>query len=87
MDAKWRCSRKETAPRAVQFISLTGSSWELPFNHQRQALDNIRAYVGTVLSCTVEDSTRKPGTVYFQRLVFTKVCRVLVICRHLLRIS
>ncbi|EIW58456.1 uncharacterized protein TRAVEDRAFT_47612 [Trametes versicolor FP-101664 SS1] len=67
--------RKEAAPRAVQFLSLTGSSWNLPFDDQRRSLENIRAYVGTVLNCTVEDTTRRPGTIYFQRLVFTKVRR------------
>ncbi|KAI0355618.1 hypothetical protein OH77DRAFT_1520720 [Trametes cingulata] len=67
--------RKEAAPRAVQFISLTGGAWSDVFDRQRKSLDNIRSFVGTVLNCDVEDSTRKPGTIYFQRLVFTKVRR------------
>ncbi|KAI0357518.1 hypothetical protein OH77DRAFT_1435757 [Trametes cingulata] len=67
--------RKEAAPRAVQFISLTGGAWAETFDKQRKTLDNIRSFVGTVLNCVVEDSTRKPGTIYFQRLVFTKVRR------------
>ncbi len=65
--------RKESAPRAVQFVSLTAGSWPEAFEPQLQSIRDIRSYVGTVLGCTVEDSTRKPGTIYIQRMVFTKV--------------
>ncbi|EIW61753.1 uncharacterized protein TRAVEDRAFT_18354 [Trametes versicolor FP-101664 SS1] len=65
--------RKESAPRAVQFVSLTAGSFPDAFRVQLESIRDIRSYVGTVLGCTVEDSTRKPGTIYIQRMVFTKV--------------
>lgn len=57
----------------MQFLSLTSGSWPDAFQSQLESIRDIRSYVGTVLGCAVEDSTRKPGTIYLQRLVFTKV--------------
>lgn len=57
----------------MQFVSLRPGQWPNAFEPQTNVLRDLRAYIGTVLGCSVDDSTRKPGTIYIQRKVFTKV--------------
>lgn len=64
--------RKDATPKSVQFVSLAPGPWPEAFEPQLNALRDIRAYIGNVLGCTVDDNTRKPGTIYIQRTVFTK---------------
>ncbi|KAH9899677.1 hypothetical protein C8Q73DRAFT_743560 [Cubamyces lactineus] len=67
--------RIESASRAVQFLSLGPGTNPDVFQHQLRAFETLRVFLGSVMNCSVQTNIRKKDTLYFQRLVFTKVRR------------
>ncbi|KAI0662233.1 hypothetical protein C8Q70DRAFT_910049 [Cubamyces menziesii] len=65
--------RVEMASRAVQFLSLGPGTNVETFQHQLRAFENLRVFISSIMNCAVQTNIRKEGTLYFQRLVFTKV--------------